>query len=112
MATLTKVGDLNAARILSARLQAEDINAVVRGEPTGPYPVTVGSMAVTEILVPASELEVARGVLQELVKESAAIEVESAGSGPSPRRSTSVVWWIVAVLLLVWIVWARISRYL
>ena len=112
MRTLTSAGDLTVARLLAARLQAEGIPAVVRGEPMGPYPVTVGRMAVTEVLVPENELEAARQILEEIEAAAGDIEVEPAGVGKSPNMRFSVLWWVVAAALLGALIWIRIGSYL
>lgn len=112
MLTLTRTGDLATAHVLVARLQSEGFDAIVRGEPMGPYPVTVGRMAVTEILVPADDLEEARSLLAELETEADAVEVQSGGAGKSPEVGTSIVWWLVALVLLGAIVWIRLWQYL
>ena len=60
---LTEVGDPNAAALLAARLRSEGIEATVTGEAEGPYRVTVGAMAVTEVWVERDDLEDARLVV-------------------------------------------------
>lgn len=112
LVTLTTMGDLIAAHVLVAHLLSEGVTAVVRGEPLGPYPVTVGRMAVTEILVPQNELEEARVVLEEIELEASSVAVESAGVGKSTDLRVSVMWWLVAVGVLTLVVWARLARYL
>ena len=109
---LTTMGDLIAAHVMVAHLLSEGVTAVVRGEPLGPYPVTVGRMAVTEILVPQDELEEARVVLEEIEREASSVDVESAGIGKSPDLRVSVMWWLVAVGVLTLVIWARLGRYL
>ncbi len=111
MRAVTSAGDLTVARLLAARLQAEGIPAVVRGEPMGPYPVTVGRMAVTEVLVPEEELDAARLILDEIEADVATIEIEPAGVGKSPDMRISVLWWVVAAALLAVLIWIRIGRY-
>jgi hypothetical protein len=60
---LTTVGNLNVARILAARLDSEGIEVRIHGAPLGPYPVTVGSMAETQIWVRDDRLAEASEVL-------------------------------------------------
>ncbi len=57
------VGDPVVARVLAARLEAEGIEARLHGEAFGPYPMTVGQMAVTQVWVPADRAEEAQLVL-------------------------------------------------
>ncbi len=62
---LTTVGDVGTARVLAAVLSSEGIEARVHGEPLGPYPVTVGKLAETQIWVLGSRLDEARQILLE-----------------------------------------------
>ena len=109
---LTRTGDLGSAYVLVARLQSEGVSALVRGEPMGPYPVTVGRMAVTEILVPDDEFESATALLEELTIEATSTEVELAGFGESPAIGTSFMWWLVAAVVPATMIWVRLSHYL
>lgn len=106
---LTSVGDLTAAHLLAARLESEGITAVVRGEPLGPYPVSVGRMAVTSVLVSESDLEEATALLAAFEDEAADVEVEYSGIGKSSALPTSILWWVVAALLLGWVIWLRLG---
>lgn len=54
-----------SARVCVAVLGSNGIEARVHGESLGPYPVTVGRMAVTQIWVPESALERARELMIE-----------------------------------------------
>ena len=112
METLTSVGDLTSAHLLAAHLRAEGLDVVLQGEPLGPYPVTVGRMAVTKLLVPAQDLELARELLREIERQATETEVEPAGVGLSASFGVSIVWWAVAVALLAAIIWVRVIRYL
>lgn len=60
---LADVGDLVSARVCAALLGSEGIEARLHGESLGPYPVTVGRMAVTQIWVPESAVERGREVM-------------------------------------------------
>jgi len=62
---LADVGDLITAQICVALLADAGIEARVHGESLGPYRVTVGRMAVTQIWVPGSYVEEAGAVLME-----------------------------------------------
>ncbi len=59
---LTRFADAGQAELLAARLRAEGIDALVRGEGSGPYRFTVGGMAEAEVWVPGSQLDAAREV--------------------------------------------------
>lgn len=60
---LTKVGDITAARVLAARLQAEGIEVRIHSQAFGPYPVTVGQMAESELWVMSDRVEEASRIL-------------------------------------------------
>ena len=109
LSELTIVGDLTAAHLLAARLRNEGIEAFVRGEALGPYPVSVGRMAATAVLVPERDLDEARELLEEIERSAAETEYEQAGIGVSPELSMSVLWWVVAAALLGAIVWIRLG---
>jgi len=52
-----------AARITVARLESEGIEARVPGEGLGPYRLTVGDLAATEVWVAEDRLEEAREIM-------------------------------------------------
>jgi hypothetical protein len=54
------VGDAMTAQVVAARLRSVGIEAHLRGEGLGPYPMTVGRAAVTEIWVRSRDLADAR----------------------------------------------------
>lgn len=60
---LARLTDPRAAQLAAARIESEGISVRIHGEWLGPYPMTVGAMAETELWVPESELEDARLVL-------------------------------------------------
>ena len=60
---LTRVGSLPAAEILAARLRSEGIEVRVHSQAFGPYPVTVGQMAETELWVLDDRLDEASEIL-------------------------------------------------
>jgi hypothetical protein len=112
LALLTRMSDRFAAQVLAARLDSEGIACRLRGESFGPYPVTVGNMALTEIWVPERDLDEARAILAESEADAEEIEVEPAGFGVSPNPLASLLWWLVAALLLAWLLWLRVGRFL
>lgn len=63
---LARVYDPNLARVAAARLQSEGLAVRVHGESTGPFPVTVGALAETQIWVAAEEEADAGAVLHEI----------------------------------------------
>jgi hypothetical protein len=60
---LTVVGDPMTAQVVAAQLRSMGIDPHLRGEGWGPYPVTVGRLAQTEIWVRESDVEDAREVI-------------------------------------------------
>lgn len=60
---LTRVGDITAASILAALLRSEGIEVRVHSQSFGPYPVTVGQMAETELWVMSDRVEDASEIL-------------------------------------------------
>lgn len=59
------VGDLGAARIAAAVLADAGIDVRLHGESLGPYPVTIGRLAVTQIWVHPDDVDMARLVMLE-----------------------------------------------
>jgi len=57
------VGDITAGNVLAARLRSEGIEVRVHSPSFGPYPVTVGRLAETELWVLADRVEDAASVL-------------------------------------------------
>ena len=101
MTQLTCVAGSFRARVLAARLQAEGIDAQLRGSVEGPYGFTVGDMARVDVYVPEAELDDARYVL--LVDEvdaamAASSEWWDAGA-PRPPRRRPWLGWVAAALL-------------
>lgn len=82
---LTTVGNLNVARILAARLDSEGIAVRIHGAPLGPYPVTVGSMAETQLWVPIDRLAEASEVLLDAEMNDVLEPVER--QTPPPRNA-------------------------
>jgi len=60
---LATLGNLGAARIAVALLEAEGLEARLHGEALGPYRLTVGDMAVVQIWVRESRLAEAGRIL-------------------------------------------------
>jgi hypothetical protein len=59
------VGDITAGNVLAARLRSEGIEVRVHSPALGPYPVTVGRLAETELWVLSDRVEDAASVLLE-----------------------------------------------
>jgi hypothetical protein len=63
---LATIGDPGEARVAAARLQNEGLAVRIHGESTGPFPVTVGGLAVTQLWVLADETDDAIAVLEDM----------------------------------------------
>ena len=63
---VAKVPDVNEARVIAARLETEGVNTRLHGEPMGPFPMTIGRLAETELWVKAEHRPTAAIVLDDL----------------------------------------------
>lgn len=63
---LATISDVNLARVAAARLHSEGIDSRIHGEPLGPFPVTIGRLAETQLWVLTDQQESASVVLEEL----------------------------------------------
>ena len=112
---LTTVGEPAAAHLCAALLRSEGIDSRLRGESLGPYRLTVGEMAETEIWVPRSGLDEARRLtLEAEVEEAWATRAEPGSDQESPespmwRRLGPV---LVAAALLALAAWRLLDRLL
>lgn len=101
---LTTVGDVNTARLLAARLSAEGIETRLHGDALGPYPVTVGSLAETQLWVLSDRVAEASELLLDAEVNEALSPVENAAPPTKPRMgwrlTAAAVLAVVAVLLL------------
>lgn len=62
---LATLADPAAADLCAALLRSAGIDSRLRGESLGPYRLTVGSMAATQVWVRAADLQDARDVIDE-----------------------------------------------
>lgn len=62
---LATLPDPAAAELCAARLRSEGIESRLRGESLGPYRLTIGAMAATQIWVPLSRRDEARALIEE-----------------------------------------------
>lgn len=60
---LATLADPAAAELCAALLRSEGIDSRLRGESLGPYRLTIGAMAATQVWVPASRLDDARSLV-------------------------------------------------
>lgn len=114
MQLLTEISDPNAAQLLAARLRAEGIEARISSEAEGPYRLTIGSMATTQLWVDEADLSQARMLLEEIEEDSITPELATTEAATS-RRSTSIgrslLWWVVAAALLGYMLWTYAGRF-
>lgn len=62
---LATLSDPAAAELCAARLRSEGIPSRLRGESLGPYRLTIGAMAATQVWVPLSRRAEARRLVEE-----------------------------------------------
>ncbi len=104
---LARMSDVLAARITAARLESEGVAVQLKGESLGPYRLTVGAMAVTELWVPEASLERARRVMLEAEVDEilGGAEPESRGA-PEPRWVVASIAGAVLMVFLLRLAWA------
>ena len=105
---LTRVGEPFLAGILAARLESEGIDVRLHGEAFGPYPVTVGEMAQTEIWVLEDRVEEASRILIEVEAHSTVHRADPDRKEPSALPEVQVVaivvGFILALTVIFWLV--------
>lgn len=60
---IATVGDITAGNVLAARLRSEGIEVRLHSQAFGPYPMTVGDFAQTELWVLSDRIEDASAIL-------------------------------------------------
>jgi len=106
---LATLGDRPAADLCAALLRSAGIESRLRGESLGPYRLTIGAMAATEVWVPAPELEEARAVV-EAASFPGDVEL-TAGAVPEAASGVAWRWWpLVALGLLALVAWGLLGR--
>jgi hypothetical protein len=107
---LATVGTLAEGQLLAARLESEGIEVRVHSPSFGPYPLTVGEMAETELWVMSDRLGEASTILLDAEVNSAlAGAEEDKGGDPAFGLELRVIAFTVAVVLAaLWIL--RIVR--
>ncbi len=63
---VAKMSDVNEARVVAARLESEGVASRLHGEALGPFPVTIGRLAETQLWVMADQRATAAIVLGDL----------------------------------------------
>ena len=95
---LATVSDVMTARITVARLESEGIPARVHGEGLGPYRLTVGEFAATQIWVAEDRIDEARQVM--MASEIDAIPDPAADETPGTGRLAIAVGAALVLVLL------------
>jgi hypothetical protein len=109
---LATLADAAAADLCAALLRSAGITSRLRGESLGPYRLTIGDMAATEVWVPAAELEEARAVLDAAVIPGG-VEVATVPEPNSAPEPAWRAWWpVIAVALLALVAWGLLERLL
>ena len=103
---LATLGDVAAARLCAALLSSAGIESRLHGEALGPYPMTVGEMALTEIWVLEDDVPEAREVMLEAEIDS----VLAPPVGDEPERSDLAI--RVMALGIALVLAAAVIRYL
>ena len=103
---LTTIGDVNTARIIAARLEAEGIEVRLHGDAHSIYPVTVGALAETQLWVLSDRAEEASTLLLDAEIKDVLAPVDPAAGPARPGlplelRLAALV--VGAVLLALWI---------
>ncbi len=97
---LADVGDLVSARVCVAVLGSDGIEARLHGESLGPYPVTVGRMAVTQIWVPESAVERAKVLMLEAeIEHALGAEVRGGAIADREALPMKLIALLVAIVL-------------
>jgi len=102
---LATLGDINSARVCAALLQSAGIEVRLRGEALGPYPVTVGQMAITELWVPQPDFDDAVELMVEAEVDHVLMPEERRGAVADPealpmRVLAAVILFIVAAMVI------------
>ena len=110
---LATAPDPAAADLCAALLRAEGIESRLRGEALGPYRLTIGAMAATQVWVRASRLEDARSMVLEgdLAGLEPARPQRSPRSGEGPAAPWVPAAAVLAALLVglaLWLLWSRL----
>lgn len=103
---LCAIGDAATARILAARLEAEGIGTRLHGEAMGPYPLTVGQMAVTEIWVEDGKLDWAQEVMLE------AEVADAVGGAETELPDWRFTARLLALVFAAWLAWMVLRGFL
>lgn len=62
---LATIADVNLAQVTAARLQSEGLTVRLHGEAMGPFRLTLGGLAETQLWVAATDTDLATAVLED-----------------------------------------------
>ena len=94
---IATVGDITAGNVLAARLRSEGIEVRVHSAALGPYPMTVGNMAETELWVMSDRIDEANSILLDAEVNDAIAAADPDIEGFSPAQPFDVQ--VVALVL-------------
>jgi hypothetical protein len=99
------VGDLVEGRVLAARLEAEGIEVRLHSQAFGPYPVTVGQMAETEIWVLSDRVDEASTILLDAEVNTALAGVDDPPPGARglPLEIRFVAFAVAVIVATLWV---------
>ena len=100
---IATAGDLVEGRVLAARLEAEGIEVRLHSQAFGPYPMTVGQMAETEIWVLSDRVEEASTILLDAEVNTVLSAVESDSRVGLPWEFRVAALAIAAIVATLWI---------
>jgi hypothetical protein len=110
---LLTASDPAAADLCASLLRSAGIESRLRGESLGPYRLTIGEMAATQVWVPSSRLEDARSLVVE--HEWPGLDLAEPGQDRSPVdmphgpwTPPTIVLGTVLVALALWLVLTRL----
>lgn len=110
---LGTAADPAAADLCASLLRSAGIDSRLRGESLGPYRLTIGDMALTQVWVPLSRLEDARSLVFE--SEVPGLEPPPTAGPPRPASGRGPSWSPLALAagaallaLTLWLVLARL----
>jgi len=111
---LATAPDPAAADLCAALLRSEGVDSRLRGESLGPYRLTIGAMAATQVWVRASRLEEARSLALE--QDLPGLEPARAQPAPDTGKQRGAPWVPVgaalAALLVALALWLLLTRLL
>jgi hypothetical protein len=107
---IATVADLATGQVLAARLRSENIDVRLHSQAFGPYPMTVGHLAETELWVASDRVEEAGQILLDAeVRDAIAPAEQDAGANlPLPIPLRLLALGVGLILAALWV--ARIIR--